>query len=373
MIYDQSRFDQIEVPEYARDDSGKIISFANGTTPPSPFSDFPVIGSVAKLRDENPDLRPVVINGLLREGDVANIIAAPKVGKSWLAMGMGMSVASGRKWLDHYETTQGRVLYIDNELHRTDSAFRMGEICDAMWITRETQEKWCDIVSFRGFPAELLRVCAWLRHILADKPKGYYKLIVIDTLSKMLAGDKSENDNLYMRSIYTQLESIAEQLGAAVAIVHHSSRGDQSEKAVTDVGAGAGSQSRACDAHIVIRPHAEEGWFVMDAMVRSFKGEPGLSLKWEYPLWTSDSVKEPELGSKTAKKTQEKASRVRREVLAILNAVPGGRFTVNQLRSKVSGTGPDVIRRACEQLAEEGVVNVAQIIFHGRDVSQFYI
>lgn len=39
---------------------------------------------------------------------------------------------------------------------------------------------------------------------------------------------------------------------------------------LTDVGAGAGSQSRATDAHVVLRPHEEDGVAVLDAAVRSW-------------------------------------------------------------------------------------------------------
>jgi len=38
---------------------------------------------------------------------------------------------------------------------------------------------------------------------------------------------------------------------------HHRQRAAQG-KAITDVGAGAGSQSRATDTHLVLRPHEEE-------------------------------------------------------------------------------------------------------------------
>ncbi|WP_200836773.1 AAA family ATPase [Rubripirellula obstinata] len=38
--------------------------------------------------------------GLLRAGEIMNVIAPPKAGKSWLASDMALAVATGRPWLD---------------------------------------------------------------------------------------------------------------------------------------------------------------------------------------------------------------------------------------------------------------------------------
>ena len=48
-----------------------------------------------------------------------------------------------------------------------------------------------------------------------------------------------ENDNATMAGLYNALDCYADALGAAFVNIHHSSKGDQSGKAVTDVGAGA--------------------------------------------------------------------------------------------------------------------------------------
>src|SRR5262245_32894693 len=47
----------------------------------------PILPCLELLR-RYPDLRPAVIEGLLRQGETLNLIAAPKVGKSWLTLGL---------------------------------------------------------------------------------------------------------------------------------------------------------------------------------------------------------------------------------------------------------------------------------------------
>ncbi len=63
-----------------------------------------------------PTLRPVLVDGLLRSGETANIIASPKIGKSFMAGNLACCIASGKPWFDH-DVTQGNVLILDNELH----------------------------------------------------------------------------------------------------------------------------------------------------------------------------------------------------------------------------------------------------------------
>jgi hypothetical protein len=82
-------------------------------------------------------------------------------------------------------------------------------------------------------------------------------------------------------------------MGAAFALIHHASKGNQSAKSVTDVGAGAGAQSRATDTHLVLRPHEEKNAVVLDAAARSWPPIAPICLRWEFPLWKPASDLDP--------------------------------------------------------------------------------
>src|SRR5437016_4311549 len=71
------------------------------------------------------ELRPTVIAPLLRRTEIANIIASPKIGKTYLALDMAMSVAAGKPWLGQFQTRLGRFLYVDCELHKETLAHRI--------------------------------------------------------------------------------------------------------------------------------------------------------------------------------------------------------------------------------------------------------
>ncbi|MCP4709089.1 MAG: AAA family ATPase, partial [Planctomycetes bacterium] len=80
-------------------------------------------------------LNKPVIHGLLREGETMNIIASPKVGKSWLSSNLGICVAGGLDWMG-LNVEQGSVLHIDNELHENTGTYRYGVVSEAMGVEK---------------------------------------------------------------------------------------------------------------------------------------------------------------------------------------------------------------------------------------------
>jgi hypothetical protein len=242
---------------------------------------------IAKLFAEFKELRPPIIDGILRRGEVANVIASPKMGKSFLAGGLAWSVSTGRSWLG-FNTTQGRVLVIDNELHPETLASRLWRIAVAMEIEDATAVDTLDVLSLRGRQCDI--------HELDIHLDSYsnYSLIVVDALYRTLPEKTSENDNAQMMAVYNRLDAYAAKTQAAIVVVHHSSKGDQSEKSLTDMGAGAGAISRAADAHLAIRPHEQKDFAVLEAVTRSFKSPEPMTIGWEYPLWIASTL-EPEV------------------------------------------------------------------------------
>lgn len=267
-----------------------------------------------QLLSENPELRPVLVDDILRKGETMNIIAAAKVGKSHLAAGLAWSVATGRPWLGH-EVVESRVLIIDNELHAGTLAHRLNRIANEMMIEFDERDS-IDVVCLRGKGMDIKGIGEQLEKLNPD----HYGLIVIDALYRTLPEKTSESDNAHMMMIYNRLDQIAFQSNAAVAVVHHASKGDQHGKAVTDVGSGAGSISRAADTHLVIRPHEQPGLAVLECKCRSFDDPDPISIKWEWPMWSLDTTK-PEVkipkGRGDEKRNSEKKE-TERKVLEIL-------------------------------------------------------
>ena len=271
--------------------------------------------SIADLYDLEMPLKPVVIDGILRQSEIMNLIAAPKTGKSWLTLHLALCIASGREWLGHTCTPQ-KVLYIDNELHRETSMNRLklvlkasgipyGEIKDSFYFWH-LRGKWKSVEEIGN-------------RIEAFKAKGY-GVIIVDAFYRALPRGTVENDNGAITDVYNMLDRFAQEIGCSFILIHHTSKGNQSQKSVTDVGAGAGAQSRAADTHGIIREHKDDGYLVLELVVRSFPKHPPIVLKKEFPLMVPDYDKDP---TELAGKAEVKIGKSR-EPYTDMNAAVGG-------------------------------------------------
>ena len=239
------------------------------------------IKSLGQLIQEFDGLNPPVIHGMLREGETMNIIASPKVGKSWFAMRMAISIATGIDWFD-FGVEQGKVLHIDNELFENTLCYRYQKVSEALGFDPQLFQENVDTISLRGKLSDLGQIGQKLKAI----PQGKYKLVIVDAFYRTLPDGTDENDNGAIARLYNQIDLYAARLGCGFVLIHHSSKGNQAGKSVTDVGAGAGSQSRAVDTHMIIRPHEVDDVFVMDTAIRSWAPVAPMAIAWNWPLFT---------------------------------------------------------------------------------------
>lgn len=241
------------------------------------------------LKAAFPERKPPVVDGLFREGNTVNLIAAPKIGKSWTAYSLAASVATGTRWLDHFETRRGDVLLIDNELDPEELVYRVPYVAERLELDEDEVDDAVNVWPLRGNLRTL--------DDLAEEPElsepGRYKLIVLDAKYRFAAEGVSENDNAAETQLYNKIDAIAKRTGAAICLIHHANKGNQSNRDVTDVGAGAGAQSRAVDCHLVLRPHEEPDCVVLDAALRSFPKLDPVALRWRFPVLTVDWSLDP--------------------------------------------------------------------------------
>lgn len=248
------------------------------TPPPSGLR--PRLRSAGELIQAHPQLRPPVIHGLLREGERLNIIATPKTGKSWIVLDLTLAVASGRSWLG-LEVERGQVLIIDNELHPETMADRIPKVAGARGIPPSEYDGMLFVDNLRGRLKSLAHMASYFDAI----EPGRLELIVLDAWYRLMETDTDENDDGAMTEMYNLLDKFAGRLGCSFVCVHHSTKGTQAGKSITDVGAGAGAQSRAADAHMILRRHAEPGCIVVEAVARSWPPPNPICLRWDFPVW----------------------------------------------------------------------------------------
>lgn len=255
-------------------------------------------------------LRECIIEGMLRRGEVANFIASTKTGKSWFSLLLLFCVMLGRDWLNR-RVLKGNVLLIDNELHQETIEHRIAAVRHALEIEPDEDHSRFEYLSCRG---------DWIAlHDLIDgipfrHPAGTLNLIVIDAKYRLFGNGLEENSNDDQTTFHNLIDQFAKQMDCPVVLVHHSTKGDQAGKSVTDIGSGGGSQSRAVDLHMTIRPHQEPGLAVLEGAVRSFAPIEPITLRWNWPLWSVAEGVEPVLpkNSKDGERIAEMRARIQK-------------------------------------------------------------
>jgi len=320
-----------------------------------------------ELRRLYPDLRRPIIDGLLRQGETANIIAPSKAGKSWLTKGLALSIVKGDSWLGQFECAPGKVLIIDNELHPTTIAYRLPKVAERLGIEPHEYDGKVDVLSLRGRGVTI----PTLRPIVNRIEPGEYVAIFLDAWYRFIPSGMNENSNADVQALYNLLDEYADMTAAAWIVVHHSSKGLQGEKSVTDTGAGAGAQSRAADSHIVLRPHEEEGHVVLEAAVRSFAPVDPIGLRWDFPVWERayalDTSALKGRKSKAEERQDEKDAEGRQ---AIRDALSAGPATPRHIRT-ATGFGAGRADRLLDIMAADGEVLFDTIKIRGNDAREY--
>jgi hypothetical protein len=321
---------------------------------------------LSDLQEQFPEMPPPVVDGLFREAETVNLVSASKSGKSWMAYGLLFAVATGRPWFGRFPTRRGRALLVDNELQKETLAYRLRTVQDALGIPDADVADAFEVLPLRGRLPSLEE----LREELEKIPAGEFRIIILDAKYRLNSG-ASEIDNAAETDFYNTIDRIAERTRASIVLIHHSSKGDQSAKEVTDVGSGAGAQSRAADCHLVIRAHEVPDHAVLESRVRNFKPVPPLPLRWEFPLWVPAKIDPQRLKGKRTSKDVKAASIAARDQQAVLAAIREKPSTKNELID-ATGLSKMRVRRAVAELMTAGSVTPRTANRFGNDCDEYH-
>ena len=177
------------------------------------------------LRAEDLDIdEPYLVDGLIPEGAVGAIISGFSMGKTWLIIHLGLSVAFGRPWFG-FPVKQRPVVYLIAEgnnqfpkrmfgwlvehglLPDGASLQEMFELLDGRVIINRYPTRFDDPDFEVGLVATV-----------EDTKAG---LVFIDTLGKTLGRDQPENDNDVANNITGMLSHVTARTNCTVVMTHH--------------------------------------------------------------------------------------------------------------------------------------------------------
>lgn len=166
----------------------------------------------AKILETDYPPIPFIIPDYLPSG-LTFLIGKPKVGKSWLAMQLALSVMIGGKMLNR-NVEKGRVLYLaleDNE-RRLQTRMRKQN-----WIAHEGGVEFMFSDTFRDQITALN--AGGGKRLLKYIEKQKYKVVIVDTFSRSIQGDQL--DPAEMTEAVGPLQQYALNKGIALVIIDH--------------------------------------------------------------------------------------------------------------------------------------------------------
>lgn len=233
------------------------------------------------------DEPPQVINGVIRAGQVGMIAASSKAGKSWALLSLAYAVACGGEWLD-WQTTKGRVLYINAELPEYDLHKRLQTISEATKRAHDNIDIWHMRGQGRALKALIVPILE-----AQERNRAPYSLILPDPLYCFGEG-RDENDNAEQSKTMGELSEMAERTTAAIIAAHHFSKGNKSQTDHLDRASGAGMFARAVDTFMTFTRLADEDCYGVETTTRSFVKPASFGIRWKYPLWEVDPMLDPD-------------------------------------------------------------------------------
>lgn len=250
---------------------------------------LPQIVNFGNLYGHLPEVKPVLIEGILRQGHKMIISSGSKAGKSYLLINLAIKIAEGWSWLG-FKCTQGKVLYINMEIDEASILNRFDSEYKALKLDTISNRKNIDIWTLRGYSMPLSKL---VEHIGDDVKKAGYSAIIIDPLYKVMQGD--ENNNSDIAQMVTGFDKLANETGASIIYAHHYSKGYAGDKQVIDRASGAGVFARDPDAIISLSelniPDDEAlvhtGWRT-EFVLREFKSPQPVDVWFDFPLHVVD-------------------------------------------------------------------------------------
>ena len=192
---------------------------------------------------------PDLIGGLLSVRSKMMVAGPSKARKSWTLLDLALSIASGASWMG-LPCTQGKVIFIDGELHREQILTRLMTVSESRGLPEEV---WADNLKIWPMRGEMREVTELMRALMETLMDERPLAIILDPIYKLL-GDRDENAAGEINGLLNELEQVARTVGCCILYSHHFAKGDAGEKSPIDRASGSGVWARDPDAMVFFTP-----------------------------------------------------------------------------------------------------------------------
>lgn len=318
-----------------------------GAVPPP----LPDIMNLEQLVAAAVTVPPVIIEGVLHQGDKMILGGTSKSNKSWCLLDLALSVASGQAWWGR-RCAKMPVVYINFELQTWAVMQRLNALCAARPECKgvgQTMNVW----NLRGHNADITLLRPKLEEHL---DRHQFGVIILDPAYKVL-GNRDENANGEIADLMNELEALAQKTGAAIVVAHHFAKGDSTAKSAIDRMSGAGAWARDPDSIVIMTPHEEPDCFTVTSILRNLPQVPDYVVAWEFPLMrvagdlNPEALRRPQGRSKVCTDKEFMEAVLTTELKSLKEVVKDAEAKLNMARRSVI--------RYLNRLTDAGVVRTS--------------
>lgn len=221
-----------------------------------------------------------IVSSILPEG-LTLLASRPKLGKSWLALQLGVSVASNTAALGSLVPTEGSVLYLALEDNPRRLKKRLNILLGqgygkAGWLSRlRLETQWPKFGDGGGE-----KIAEWINS--AANPR----LVIIDTLARVRPPKASKNPYQDDYDDLSGIQVLAEEHGVAILAIHHTRKPTMAAEDIVDEVSGTTGITAAADTILVLKRGRNSAEASVTVCGRDVDGaELGLTLGehgWQY-------------------------------------------------------------------------------------------
>lgn len=304
------------------------------------------------LGRELPELDPIV-DGAFERGDKVELVGGSKMRKSFFLIAWLLHIAMGIDFLGLKIPKRRRVVYVNLELKPSWLHRRLVRYAQAYGISPGEIAGNFDVINARG----LNKI---VREKLATALVGRdVDLVAVDPRYKLHLPGEAENAGEGVAGILEMMDEIAE-LGPAVLVVHHDSKGDSSEKSIADRGSGSGWAGRDVDAKFTLsaqRDEPETG-IVVESLCRNYPPIAPFCIRWvDHRFELADDLASAKYGAEDRRRESMAKPSVDECETAILS-LAGEAMGKNELVAKTGAIAKrasrETIRAAIDSLVRQG-------------------
>lgn len=329
------------------------------TTPPINYPEkYPILNNDTFTKIEYPPAKWLV-DKLLRIGGISFLVGESGTGKTLAALSIAKAVSEGTSWLDHFPTTQMKVLIIDKENSPAD----IQKHYQSMGIKNPNVFNFFtdDNYELLNKQAKLTPIAIYLQQYIRENDIG---LVILDSAIDFLIGE--ENDSQTVAANINGWKEMADK--ATILSIHHFKKADIRIKIkAADMLRGSSvwlSSAQSVLAFSVVSPDHSELLIVEHAKARSGRKQKPFEIEMLIRPDFRNTEETVIGGFKYVKEVSEiklKIDTAKEAIIKLLTENPDLEYSATELKSILASQG--VVDRNVDsslpQLVAEGEIVIS--------------